>query len=251
MNGHQFSFGELILRFQLFLILPVLFFPQEAFASAVIEQRQQQMRQQQQEAIRQQQQAIHQQQQAYQQAVIRRQQTERQAYEQALQQRALVQQAYNKAAQEGLRNIQQQQQAVFQSVETPAIQAPTYGNLFYEPPVAEVVNITDIWDQMEHNSHSWRLMIDMEPKALTIQRMIERLGSQDIRIRKAPAHYVQIIDTMAFQNPQLLDQPFEDILKVVAIVEYDFDNGQNKDALARQIFTDEKSFLEKKKRLGF
>ncbi|HLF18950.1 MAG TPA: hypothetical protein VI749_08705 [Candidatus Omnitrophota bacterium] len=261
-----------------------------AQAGAAIEQRQRAMQHQQQEAIRrQQQQIIQQQQAAYQQAVVQRQ-IQQQTMQQALQQRAVAQQrAYNQAVQEKVQEVYQQRQTNMQSVQQrvaeqlraqqqaynqamqqagvlmsqqfqqsnpsqisiPAVQGAAYGDLFYEPPVAEVVNITDVWQQMEANSHAWPLMIDMEPKIITVQHTIDKLRTEGISIQKPPTHYVQLIDSMAFQNPSLLDQPFEDILKVVAIIEYDFNNGQDKDALARQILKDDKAFWDNKKRLGF
>ena len=280
----------MILHFILLIYFLCLFtiLTPKAQAGAAIEQRQRAIQQQRQQALRQQQQQIIQQQQAaYQQALIQRQ-AQQQTMQQAIQQRAVAQQrAYNQAVQEKVQEISQQRQANVQSAEQqiaqqlraqqqaynqamqqagvlmsqqqiapsqislPAMQQPAYGSLFYEPPVAEVVNITDVWQQMETDSHAWPLMIDMEPKVLTVQRTIDHLRTQGISIQKPPSHYVQLIDSMAFQNPALLDQPFEDILKVVAIIEYDLNNGQNKDALARQILKDEKVFRDNKKRLGF
>lgn len=251
-----------------------------------IQQRQQQMQQQ---AIAQQQQAVAAQQQAYSQAVTQRQQSLQQA-QQISQQQALQQRAYNQAitqqaanagnnqraaynqAQQAVSQFQppqqryQQQMAqdgvlmsgqnqpnqqMYQQPNIPGVAQPMYGDLFYTPPVEEVVNITDIWKKMENNSHSWALMIDMEPKILTVQRMIDHFKNQGATIKKDPSHYAQMIDSMAFQNPQLLDQPFENIMRVISIIEYDFSNGQNKDQLARQIFPDDKHFKANKQRLGF
>jgi len=262
-----------------------LFLP-SAYASAVVEQRQQMMRQQQQEAIRQkQQQLIQQQQQAYQQALIQRQQAQQQLQKQAVQQRAAQQQAYNQAVEDKMKDVSAQRQTVAQDAQAqaaaqmrsqkmayqqqmqqlgvlmsqqaampapqiPNVQAPGYGDLFYEPPVEEVVDIADVWKKMEENSQAWGLMIDMQPKVMTVQRMIDRFKADNIYIRKSPDHYVQIIDSMAFQSPGMLDQPFEQIMKIVAVIEYDFENGQDKDALARQIFPDNQRFQANKTRLG-
>jgi hypothetical protein len=262
----------------------------EAFASGAIEARQRALQQQQIQAVRaQQQQAIAAQQRAYQQAIAARQaQIQQQAVSQAVAQRNAQQQAYNAAVERKLQNVIQQNQMAAASAQQqiiarvkaeqqaynqlmaaqgvmmsqaaaqtqpqmsmPAVAQPAYGNLFYTPPVEEVVNITDVWAKMEESSRVWQSMIDMEPKILTVSRMVDHFKNQGITIRKAPSHYVQLIDSMAFQNPQMLEQPFENIMKVVAIIEYDFDNGQNKDALARQIFSDDEQFNANKKRLGF
>ena len=276
------------LKIPLLLLLGILLTGSPAFASAVVEQRQQMMRQQQQEALRQkQQQIIQQQQQAYQQAAMQKQKAEQLIYQRAVQERATAQQAqqaYNQAVGEKLKDVQGQRQAAVENSQQqaaeymrsqqtayqqqmqqlgvlmsqqpsmptsiPNVQAPAYGNLFYEPPVEEVVDIAQIWEKMEQDSQAWGLMIDMQPKLMTVQRMIDRFREENIQVSKPASHYVQLIDTMAFQSPDMLDQPFENILKIVAIIEYDFGNGQDKDALARQIFPDEKGFQANRKRLG-
>lgn len=277
--------------FILILSLSFLWPLREVSASGVIEARQRALQQQQIQAVRaQQQQAIQAQQRAYQQAALQRQsQIQQQAVGQAIANRNAQQQAYNAAVQQKLQNVIEQNQMAAMSAQQqvlarikaeqqaynqvmaqqgvmmsqgaaslpqppmtmPGVQQPAYGNLFYTPPVEEVVNITDVWKKMEENSRVWNTMIDMEPKILTVSRMVDHFKNQGITIRKAPSHYVQLIDSMAFQNPQMLEQPFENIMKVVSIIEYDFDNGQNKDALARQIFPDDQQFNANKKRLGF
>ena len=43
--------------------------------------------------------------------------------------------------------------------------------------------------------------------------------------------------------------PFEQLLQTVAVVEYDFDNGQDKDAMAKKVLG-EQGYLKNKQRLS-
>jgi len=240
--------------------------PHHAFASGAVEQRQRAAGQREEALRKQQAQIIQQQQQAYQQALQQKaynqaaqQQSrnihqQRQAYQQAAQQAVqssvqpsgVLQSGYNQAAQQAI-----EQQQVYQGAQNAlyqTVQPMHYGDLFYEPPVEEVVDISQIWEKMELSSESWALMIDLEPKILTVQRVIDQYEAQGIHIRKSAVHYIEMIDSMAYQSPNMLKNPFVDIIKIIAIIEYDFDNGQNKDAMAKQVLGS--GYEANKKRLG-
>jgi len=68
-------------------------------------------------------------------------------------------------------------------------------------------------------------------------------------IRKPASNYVDIIDALVQNNPDIVYNSFKDIMKIVAIIEYDFDNGQDQDILARKILG-EQAYQQNKKRLG-
>jgi len=72
---------------------------------------------------------------------------------------------------------------------------------------------------------------------------------QGVNIRKSVSEYIVLIDNVAQSNPDILATPFRDLFKIVAIIEYDFDNGMNKDALARKVLG-ETEFQKNKQRLG-
>ena len=59
-----------------------------------------------------------------------------------------------------------------------------------------------------------------------------RFRKMNIRITKTPGHYAGMIDALAEQTPGFLSAPFMNVLSYAAIMEYDFYNGENKDALA-------------------
>ncbi|MDE2028915.1 MAG: hypothetical protein KGJ11_10295, partial [Candidatus Omnitrophica bacterium] len=44
-----------------------------------------------------------------------------------------------------------------------------------------------------------------------------------------------LIDELARQNPQMLERPFGELIQILAIMDYDFDNGMDKDALAKAV----------------
>lgn len=189
--------------------------------------------------VQQQQQIQQQRQQQIQQAVQQRQAAQQRAMQQAVQQRQAQQAAMEYAVR--TRAVQQQQQ-----------RSPDLSSVAsrYNPPAADVVDIKDIWKAMQHSSEVWQLMMDQEPKEYTVAEYIDWYRTQAAIIRKSPAHYVKLIDGMAAENPELLQKPFQDVLMFMAILEYDFDNGQNRDDLARSVLRDEKVFKKNKERLG-
>lgn len=115
--------------------------------------------------------------------------------------------------------------------------------------VEEVVDLDVIWDEMEYSSHIWSRMLDAQPKEMTLERYIEAYRKQGIFIRKPVRHYVRMIDDMQYNNPMMLDHAFVDVLRVVATIEYDFDNGQDKDQMALAVLG-QQAYESNRKRLG-
>jgi len=117
------------------------------------------------------------------------------------------------------------------------------------PRVEEVVDISQIWKEFETSSETWVLMMDLEPKEITVNRYIDWYRQQGIYIRKPSLQYVQTIDDMSAAHPDLLKKPFHEVLQLVAIVEYDFDNGIDRDLMAREILGED-GYVANKRRLG-
>ncbi len=140
----------------------------------------------------------------------------------------------------------QKQMAVEQGVEQ-VIEVPKPVDEF---EVAEVVDFDQVWKSLESSSQAWPLIIDQEVKVMIVQKFIDQFHRKGAVIQKPPQYYVNLIDGMSQQNPSMLSQPFEQVFQVVAVIEYDFDTGKDKDVLARKVFPDEKSFEANKKRLG-
>ncbi len=97
-----------------------------------------------------------------------------------------------------------------------------------------VVGIAELWSALDRSSRAWDKIVDEEIKLLTVAEYVDRFGKIGVKIKKAPGGYVKFIDALSTQNPEFLDAPFMNVLSYAAIVEYDFENGKNKDELARQ-----------------
>ncbi|MCK5214649.1 MAG: hypothetical protein KAR05_04790 [Candidatus Omnitrophica bacterium] len=115
--------------------------------------------------------------------------------------------------------------------------------------VADIVNLDQLVAALDRSSNPWELVIDDEAKEAVVYFYINRYRQEGVRINKGPFFYVKLIDTMAREQPDMLTQPFAVVLKILSIIEYDFDNGQSKDFLARQVLG-EQGYRENKKRLG-
>jgi len=112
----------------------------------------------------------------------------------------------------------------------------------------EVVDLSEVWRKLDKKSEVWTLLIDDQDKILTVSEYIDRFRKQGVRINKSAWHYVQMIDQIAAQNPQILQKPFGELLETMAIIDYDFDNGVDKDVLAKRILG-EAGFEANKKRV--
>ena len=115
---------------------------------------------------------------------------------------------------------------------------------------SEILDLAAIWLELESSSEVWIRMMDQGPKEITVEKYLEQFRQKGIRIQKSAAHYVQLLDSMGRQNPGLLQQPFSPLLRFIVIMEYDFDNGMDKDALAHKVLG-EKIYQQNKQRLGF
>lgn len=115
--------------------------------------------------------------------------------------------------------------------------------------VAEIVDIQDLWKSFETSSEGWLLIMDPQAKVFTTARYIETYHQKKIFIKKSPVDYARMIDDMANNSPEMFKNPFERILMIAAIIEYDFENGQDKDQMALQILG-RQGFLANKQRLG-
>lgn len=113
----------------------------------------------------------------------------------------------------------------------------------------QVVDIYDIWDELTQSSQVWLEMMDQSPKEATIKKYIDFFKQQNVVVRKSPGYYVDLVDQMSRQNPEMLDRPFEDVFRLLTIMEYDFDNGVDSDVLARQVLGSQ-LYEQNKQRLG-
>lgn len=185
-----------------------------------------------------------------------------QQYQQAIAEEAVRRKVALDAAQ--MAQIQQVAQAKAEAYAAQALQAKQQAQTFqagqeiaknrpYEPvksnDVQDVVDISDVWKRLDSDSRSWTLLIDNQAKVATVSEYVDRFSKQGVKIQGPPIDYVHMIDDLAMQNPVLLNRPFKDVLQLVAIMQYDFDNGIDKDVLAQKMLGQE-LYLSNKKRLG-
>ncbi|VAX36689.1 hypothetical protein MNBD_UNCLBAC01-1241 [hydrothermal vent metagenome] len=232
---------------QFFVISLFLLCSSDVLAGGAIANRQQMMQQRQQQAIEQQKQQIiqkqkraYQQQAAQQQRAAQQKQRQRQQQQQVAQQRALQQQ--RAIAQQQTRALQQQKGLQLR-------QSFNVRETVDKGEAKEIVTIEKIWKSMETSSKVWGLMMDTTPKVATVDRYIEWYQQRGTIIENPPIHYVGMIDAMSQDNPQMLRSPFEDVLRLVAIIEYDFGNGRDKDLMAVEVLGEE-VYRKNKQRLG-
>ena len=119
------------------------------------------------------------------------------------------------------------------------------------PPekVEDIVDITDLWKRFEKDSTAWALIMDQNAKVMTVAHFTELLARQGIKIRNPPQHYAAMIDSLAAQTPDMLRNSFDRVLSMMAILEYDYGNGEDPDAFALK-FLGRERYLENRQRLG-
>ena len=169
------------------------------------------------------------------------------------QQQQIQQQAYQEQIQQ--KQIQQAQQRGIQRARQNAGQPSEYPSRYQDqtmvPKTAEeVVDLKQVWRELEYSSEIWPLIIDRQPKEITIREYVNLFRQKGVTIKKPASYYVDFIDQMLNDRPDLLNSPFKDVLQFAAIIEYDFDNGQNKDQMALRLLG-QQVFEENKRRLGY
>ena len=224
-------------------------------SNAVVQRRQQQQQQQQQQQM--QQQVANARQQAYEQAMQAQQQLQQMAQQNAQQTQQALQAVRNGYAPSSGGNYQAptSQRSVSTTTTLPAKSPFNSSDLpepFHkDPPIRKetVKTIGEVWQEMEKSSYIWLQIMDMHGKELTVSRQKELFRAQGAIINKPAFLYVELIDRMARENQDMLKAPFKDVLRVLAIMEYDFDIGRDKDELARQVLGED-IYWSNRQRLG-
>ncbi len=115
--------------------------------------------------------------------------------------------------------------------------------------VKQIALIQEVWLSLDKKSTAWSLLIDNYAKYMTVEEYKNRFRRDNVKINKPPAYYARMIDELSHQNPTMLEQPFSNLMQILSIMEYDFDNGIDKDALAQKVLGPE-MYEANKKRLG-
>ncbi len=135
----------------------------------------------------------------------------------------------------------------------PAKKQVQYVDIDQVTPVSNKVytqpEINALAEELNVSSEKWS-GLDTAAKTAVTAKFIDMYAQKGIKISKPPAQYAAMFDSMTAQNPQMLSSPFSRALEVLAVIEYDLDNGQDKDAMARKVLGGEKAYLNNRKRLG-
>jgi len=178
-------------------------------------------------------------------AVVQKQQEKKRQI--MLQQQAIMQRTMQQKTHELEQKQQEEQIAPQQSLSpTPA---PAHTPEVFETEEITEVTPDQLLNSLKKSSTIWYQIVDFETKIQIVAYFIEEYKKKGTEIRKPPQYYVMMIDNMSLQNRGLLNNSFDRVLQFVAIMEYDFDNGQNPDALARKLLG-EQAYQENRKRLG-
>ena len=147
---------------------------------------------------------------------------------------------------------QQQMQAQMQkrALEAKRLQQEQQAKQASEEIVEDEVGLSQIMQTLQSSSQAWSLVIDLPAKEIIVGEFIKGFRRQGVTIQKPPGYYAQMIDTMAEQTPEMLEQPFENVLRVAAVLEYDFRNGQDPDKMALQVLGSPAAVEQNKKRLN-
>ncbi len=111
-------------------------------------------------------------------------------------------------------------------------------------------DFSDVIQALLKTSRAWALMVDAEAKEAVVAYFLKEFRGKGIVIQKPAWYYVGLIDSMSRESPDMLTQPFDRVLQIVAIVEYDYENGQDKDMLAYQILGSKEAVIQNRQRLG-
>ena len=117
-------------------------------------------------------------------------------------------------------------------------------------PSVPPAELAELFNRLDQSGELWMNINDVRMKALIVTRYVDLYGKFGVKILKPAIYYANLIDAMAQNNPRLLANPFDQVLRIVAILEYDYNSGEDKDALARSILGDPQAFVNNKKRLG-
>ena len=105
----------------------------------------------------------------------------------------------------------------------------------------------DMMNQLSRDMSLW-VRLNPEEKKLAVDAVISLYKNREnIAILNNSDFYVGKIDDSVRSNPIAVNMNIMTILRVIAVMEYDFFNGTNKDDLARQTLG-EKAFIENQNR---
>lgn len=105
----------------------------------------------------------------------------------------------------------------------------------------------DMMNQLSKNMGVWERLGGNEKKQAVEAVIVLYKNRDNIAILNTGEFYVGKIDETLSANPPVANMDIMTLMRVLAVMEYDFYNGQNKDELARKLLGD-KGFEENRTR---
>jgi len=103
-------------------------------------------------------------------------------------------------------------------------------------------------EEMHSSSAAWAKISDPAIKEGIVLCFIDEYKKKGVIIKRPAGYYVNAINSMAAQRPGILASSLNKILEIVAVMDYDFDNGQDKDVMAKKLLGD-KGYEKNRKRV--
>lgn len=92
----------------------------------------------------------------------------------------------------------------------------------------------NMMNRLSVNLDTWETLKPSE-RETAVKAVINLFAEQrNVAIMKDAGHYLRRIRETLIANPEVRDMPLEQTMTVLAIMDYDYYNGQNKDELARE-----------------
>ncbi len=88
--------------------------------------------------------------------------------------------------------------------------------------------------ELAQSMASWPTL-NPEDQRLAVAAVIQLLGQQRGKIARPPAYYADRINQSLQASKEILGMSLDRVVVIFAVMDYDFDNGQDKDLLAQEI----------------
>ena len=96
-------------------------------------------------------------------------------------------------------------------------------------------NLPNLFNQLLASSQTWGSMT-VDDRVLSIEMMMKLFKDREnVAILKTADFYAGKITEALAGNPAMQPLPLPSVLKIVSVMEYDYFNGQDKDALAKEV----------------
>lgn len=107
-------------------------------------------------------------------------------------------------------------------------------------------------NSFESNLNNWD-KLERQQKFDLLEYVLNYLKSEHrVRITKSPTFYIDRIDEELAAHPEMKDVPIERVVTILAVMEYDFDNGRdNPEELALKILGPQVYALNKQRKKDY